>query len=150
MRRLNPITASYLSFVACLAGFLVWLAESLESAFGQGVRDGIINSSHRSHNSVEEFGSTNFSNPMANISESTESNGFVSTSSASLAIDSSNETDDMVTPCCDHVPLPEPVPNTSTDIKPFDPYDPQDPNSVFNGDPLNFDPGFHSDPFGNN
>ena len=150
MRRLNPITASYFSLVACLAGFLVWLAELLESLFGVGVRDRGINSDHHRNDSFEEFGSTNSSYPTANGFESSESDGFASAFSSSQAIDPTNEANDMAIPFCDHLPLTETAPSDSTDIKPFDPYNPQDPHSVFNGDPLNFDPGYHSDPFGNN
>lgn len=146
----NLITAGYLRLLEWFASFLVWFAESLESLFGPEVRNGIFSSpAPRKQDALDEFDSANSSLPTVNVFESSESNGFSSVSRSSIAFNSPNEVDDRLTPCCGHVPLSVPNPNTANDIKPFDPYDPQDPNSVFNGDPLNFDPAFHSDPFGN-
>lgn len=150
MRRSNPITTIYLSFLTCLASFLVWFAEVLESLFGVGVRDGIIKSAHRRQDAFEEFDATNSSFPTVNAFEPTEDDVFPLTSQSGRELNSSIDTDNISDLCSGHVPVADPVPNGSIDIKTFDPYDPHDPLSVFNGDPLNFDRAFHADSLGNN
>lgn len=153
MAKLNLVTASYLKLLGWLAGFLVWFAEALESLFGAGVREGIIDSPHRRHDSFEEFDPTNTSSPTADGSATTECDRFTSTSPTSISSDFPGdpvETDSIDAYAGNPTPAFNASPNGSTDIKPFDPYDPQDPFSVFNGDPLNFDPAFHSDPFDTN
>lgn len=143
----DHIQRAYLNLLDWFARFLIWFSEALESLFGSRVRDGVINSAHHRQDSFEKFGSANFSFPTTNVCEPTEGDPFPRTSQSGRGLNSANEPDDMVTPFCDHVPLSEPDPGTATGIKPFDPYDPQDLHSVFNGDPLNFDPAYHPDHF---
>ena len=145
----NLITAVYLKLLEWFAGFLVWLADTLESLFGVRVHDGILNAASRRLDACEEFGSASSSFQIANASVTTESDRFTSKSPSTKALDSSKETEDIAPPICDLSPGFGVMSYGTIEIKPFDPYDPEDPHSVYNGDPLNFDPVYHSDPFDN-
>ena len=149
---LNQITSAYLKLLEWLAAFLVWLAEARESLFGPGVRNAFLGASPQRSDVFKEFDQANSSPQTADVLENSESEDLTSHPPRPEGFGSSPQMSDMVFPCRtenigDH---PVSCPDGSSDPKAFNPYDPEEPLSIYNGDPLNFDPSFHPDPFDSN
>ena len=152
MSRFNFITTSYLQILEWFASFLVWFAEALESLFGPGVRNGFLGASPQRSDAFKEFDQANSSPQTADVLENTDGDGLTSPSPRPEGFGSSLQMSDMAFPCrTENIGgHPDSCPDGSFDPKGFNPYDPDEPLSIYNGDPLNFDPSSHPDPFDSN
>ena len=152
MKELNPITICYLKLLEGFAIFLVWFAEALESLFGPGVRNGVWGpSSHRS-DVVKELDQTNPFPQTADVFETDVGEDSSSPSPRPQGLFSSPQMPDMAFPCqTENIGgFPDSTSDGTTDPKAFNPYDPEEPLSIYNGDPLSFDPNCHPNPFDTN
>ena len=142
MSKSSPITISYLKLLEWFAGFLVLFAEALESLFGPGVRNGVLGSFLQWPDTLKGFDQANPFPQTAAVFETDVGEDSTSPSSRPQGLFSSPQMPDMACPCqTENIGgFPDSTPDGTTDPKGFNPYDPEEPLSIYNGDPLSFDP----------